>query len=775
MNPTDPPKEEEMRMKRRSGIRRWIVFLSVILVSGFGLAAQDKSAAPNPPDIAYVMQNLKRTHPRLFLNQEMLGKVKRDGLTPEQQEWLKKLKKHRVDGYPTPPPIDAKLIEFMLSEKGGRRYSSGAPRVDTGYWSLYAAHAALVYLLTGERKYYDRAVEFLRHAAGIYKVIIDNKRTPLGHAWDRLLALSAYDWLYNDLPEKDRIEIGQSLFASLNSFFTAGKKGLGKSADEYVQYSDDLLGWYLGVVFHGSGIPGVGDDVTAPLLKVEYERYVAAFRKDTSGPDGVVSRGAIGYAKQLPEVGITFLDSWRTAVGGNFARYFPKHANLAEYFLWNTIPAKPEPREYGWADSYHDKLRIGPTPYLLRVPDLYADMGDLLDVARLSAIAAFQSGLYASGHRSFYPFIGTECALTPASPLYMRPTPSAAEIQAALASLPRARHFAEPVSQTFMNSGWDENATYALFIAGKEAYPRKHWDENHFTIYKKGFLAMDTGARGHADLPGGPNYYFNTLAHNCVLIQMEGEVLPGLWGSKSTVNTGGMNKNSGAVVKGFETNDRYTYIASDASACYNEAKAQEVIRQFVFIYPDYFVVFDRVASKKPEQKKTWLFHTQEEPEVQTNGFSAVQREGKIFVRTLLPKEPKMVKVGGPGKEFWAGGQNWPIDPVWLKQVDPTGTNNLFGQWRMEISASQDNQKDLFLHLLQVGDRQELKVMVPSRLIEDKSQAGVEFDTGKATIRVVFNKAGDIGGNIWITENGKQVLSRRLTSDVMPQNGLALQK
>lgn len=39
-------------------------------------------------------------------------------------------------------------------------------------------------------------------------------------------------------------------------------------------------------------------------------------------------------------------------------------------------------------------------------------------------------------------------------------------------------------------------------------------------------------------------------------------------------------------------------------------------RQFVFLKPDYFVVFDRVESTKPDLKKTWVLHTKSEPLVQ---------------------------------------------------------------------------------------------------------------------------------------------------------------
>jgi len=471
----------------------------------------------------------------------------------------------------------------------------------------------------------------------------------------------------------------------------------------------------------------------------------------------------LGYSTQNLQSETNFLDAWRSAVGGNFARYFPKRVYMSGYFLWNTIaPTRRPPLCYGWSDEYHidNEMDTSHWPYLNRVADLYADLGDELDLGALKAIAQLQAPM---DYQRFLPKEPGACWLTSASPLLMPVNPcTEQEIQAVLARLPRARRFPDPVGQTFMNSGWGENDTYAMFIAGRQTPCRKHFDENHFTIYKKGFLALDSGARGRsvnrsffgaADDPRNIavdheiNYYYDTVAHNSILIYMEGEQLPGYWGQPSDINTGGMNKNYGAQVKAFETNDRFTYIASDATGCYHEEKSQEVVRQFLFLYPDYFVVFDRVSSKTPQQKKTWLLHTQHEPEVCGDTFFAEHREGKIFVRTLLPQAFRSEKIGGPGKEFWAGGRNWPVrkdaEQDWQKL---TPDQHLFGCCRMEISSTRPHQRELFLHLIQVGDRRELQKMAPSRRVESGQQAGVEFQAGEATVRVLFNSEGDVGGS-----------------------------
>ena len=56
----------------------------------------------------------------------------------------------------------------------------------------------------------------------------------------------------------------------------------------------------------------------------------------------------------------------------------------------------------------------------------------------------------------------------------------------------KARHF-ESLGQFIMRSGWKPDSTYCLFTAGARLTQHKHHDENNFVIYKKGFLALDTG------------------------------------------------------------------------------------------------------------------------------------------------------------------------------------------------------------------------------------------------------------------------------------------
>jgi heparin/heparan-sulfate lyase len=720
---------------------------------------------PDLPDFNYVLRNINPTHPRIFLNQNILATIREKGLSSDQENWLTELKK-RVDNYPEPPELDEKLRSAILNDNSINYYNNDLPRIDMGHWGTYSAHAALAWLLTDNKKYYKKALDFLNYAAGIFNLVVENNRFPFGHAWPRLAALSAYDWLYNDLPQVDREKTGKLLFKSLEGLYQTWKKA-GGGGEGGLSYVDNMLGWYLSIVYLGAGYSGVSEDSLIEMLREQYALYGSILRQRASGKDGVDLFGAIGYTSQLLQTEINFIDSWRTAIGGNFFRYIPNRIYLSNYFLWNTIHNKPLRLTFGWSDSYHTNngMDIYSGPFLTRVKDLISDIGDGIDIEGLEEISQFQ---VKPGYKGFMDLYSH---LTSASPLYFetKELPES-KINSIMKRLPRARFFPDPVGQLFMNSGWTENDTYAMFIAGRQSYYRKHYDENHFTIYKKGFLALDSGAR-----PAGQeheiNYYYDTIAHNCVLIHLQGEKFSGARGPLSVANTGGMNKNHGAQVKAFETNEHFTYIASDATTCYNENKAEEVIRQFIFIYPDYFIVFDRVTSKSHDQKKTWLLHTQHEPQIDNDIFSAVHRNGKIFVRTLMPQDFHSEKIGGPGKEFWADGRNWPIEGDYNKKRTPD--QHLFGCYRMEISSDNANKKELFLHLIEVGDKHELTKMTLSRFINKRNKAGIEFDTRETTVRILFNRDGEVGGNIRITRGSKTIIKQKLTNQVLEQQGLAL--
>ncbi len=98
----------------------------------------------------------------------------------------------------------------------------------------------------------------------------------------------------------------------------------------------------------------------------------------------------------------------------------------------------------------------------------------------------------------------------------------------------------------------------------------------------------------------------------------------------------------------FETNDVYSYVAGDATKAYSPAKCRLALRQMVFLYPNRFIVCDRVESTKAEYPKTFVLHTATEPEIR--GGSGLRRtRGTPLARTLLPVN-RPSKRSAPGRQ-----------------------------------------------------------------------------------------------------------------------------
>ena len=329
---------------------------------------------------------------------------------------------------------------------------------------------------------------------------------------------------------------------------------------------------------------------------------------------------------------------------------------------------------------------------------------------------------------------------------------------------------------------WSEqNFFYCLFTCGGILRQHRHYDALNFVIYQRGFLALDSGTR-YEEFTNGQhlaNYYAQTVAHNCVVIHQPGEPVAPYWGGTVEGNHGGQHRQLGSVLQAFETNDDFIYVAGDATACYQHGvvrregqaelpeKCSLATRQLVFLLPRHFVIFDRVTTTDAGYRKDWLTHTAHEPVLDGTAFRADHGAGRMWCRTLLPKNARLTPVGGPGNEFLAAGKNWTIDARGLRPEHLA----MLGQWRVEVTPPEPRKEELFLHVIQVGDQQ-LAAMSPTSLIEEKGRCGVRLTAAQDTWEVTFSTTGDLTGHIRRTGPANPI-DRPLTSSVQPQTGLML--
>ena len=726
-----------------------------------------------PADDAW-MSSIRPDRPRMFFNAGTWPRVKARAEGPARAERDALLK--RCDRYPADPKCSGTEAAALSAEFKNAASSMPIPAVKE--WGPQAAECALAWRFTGERKYLEKARKMLVASAAAYREAYRNRRAVNWYSTSRILALSAYDWIWEGLTPDERREIIVPLVQHVEEIQPGrGKPAIVRrngSGPDSGFYGVPSLLWYSGLAAFGDGFC---DDLARSHLRRGRDLCMKMldYRERIADDDGLLSCAVPGYSIcAYPWAHFNFFHTWLSATGENLAPRYPALSLLPNWIWWVWIRGGEDgslPLVAGFGDDNHaqNELPGGHVfEHMSQLIHFYRDVNP--SAARLAASLRELAPNRSLGDPKWpmNPF------LLDAAGYGVRPY-SLAELEDAPI---HARHFPS-AGQFYMRSAWKGGATYATFTAGSAVTQHRHYDENNFTIYKRDFLALDSGTRGVQSDTCLTYYYAQTVAHNCVLIHAPGERLPPYWGPRlndesGVFNHGGQYRNGVAKVLAFETNGAYTYIASDAAKPYGE-KCREAVRQFVHVLPDVFVVYDRVGAAVPSYRKEWLLHTKDEPRIEGRLTTADCGRGRLFCETFLPEDARLVKVGGPGKEFWASGRNWSIDPKYVESVERRakriGRGPYFGAWRLEVSPGAPRADDRFLHVLTASDTATQKPP-KVRKVSENGRDGVvveapKADGGTAEVKVLFNREGPVGGTIAFG-NGAP---RPFAATVQPQSGV----
>jgi heparin/heparan-sulfate lyase len=338
-----------------------------------------------------------------------------------------------------------------------------------------------------------------------------------------------------------------------------------------------------------------------------------------------------------------------------------------------------------------------------------------------------------------------------------------------ISELPLTRYMGFPYGWMVARTGWDERSVIAeMKVNIYNLVNHQHLDAGSFQIYYQGPLAVDSGLyEGTNGAYGSPhhwNYYQRTIAHNSLLVYDPdekfiarnirqhsndgGQRLPGDWREPGTLEglLAGSYKTGEVLGHGFGPDPRrpaYSYLKGDLTAAYS-AKVKQVKRSFVFLnlgagpVPGSLIVFDKVVASNPSFKKYWLLHSMEEPVVQGHSTTVALTQrgwgGRLVNTTLMPEagRTEINKVGGPGKEFWVFGENFP------NQIMPGRNPNDYelGAWRVEVSPVAPAAADYFLNVMQALDRD-----AGTPLATAKAESGNAVIASVGDWRVVFDKSG----------------------------------
>jgi len=599
---------------------------------------------------------------------------------------------------------------------------------------FYLPTYALLYLITDEARYADKAKEWLELMS----------RNTIQNSWTCLeyvpTGAAAYDWIYDRLSESERVRFADGLIRQVNRL-----KKLWRHSD----YNNHFLLEHMSELHVALALahePHHQRIWKSWLAESEdwLKNHVIPAANEMAGQDGGHAEGFSyanwGYERPLA----LHLLAWKTATGEDL---FPRCTLLRQAAIWNLYGRRPDgamcrsedcPSGHRWSQGAKRTFAICAAQY----HDPYAQW--------IHDQIPFKYPQVIWGH-----LLAWDPSVHAVSP----------------DNLPLARLFG-PLGHVYTRSGWGPDATWAMFQCGDFFAGHQHLDNNSFVIFKHGSLAIDSGVNEYSS--HRTNYYSRSVAHNTVLVHDPAETFPNqVWSSEGTggANDGGQRRFGFPVrvtapprekakrdvgdIIAFQNTPRFLYAVGDATRSYANTKVRRFVRHFLHLRPDTFVVLDVVESTHARFRKTWLLHTIERPQLNDRHTIVRHGGGRLDVWTLLPEKAMLTLVGGPGKEFWVNGRNYPPD---------SGKDAEAGAWRLEVCPSRARKTDVFLHVLHASSG---KAPLPRELsaVREGQSVTVRFRLADERVQVRLNASGAPGGRLTLWRGNKSELNVPLAESV----------
>lgn len=656
--------------------------------------------------------------------------------------------------------VHRELFE-ALAESVDRAVSESAGEMPVRAAGRLAEKCGFLYLINGDSAYYRTGVECLERALERYVELEDSQG---GGYWEtvefRRYCAFAYDWLWTGMSDSLRLAFGEKIAQ-------AGTIAWQKK-------------WFTP---YGGGGYGTLDPVFWPAVSLVESGVVDSLAGEWLAWTGTSIRE---WRKMMEQVA---MDDGGMYSGMAYAAYNYLRTPIFNFEIWNTLTGEDLTEDNGYLRwfSVWWLYCTKPNGEWPRIDDAGSVLG---------SIAPWHFKYLASRYRdpvSMW-YLENRARKTVSEVWDVIWDPSDLDIpsEGPDSTWPTARHF-EGTGWVVMRGGWDEDASHAVFDCGDFYYGHQHAAENSFVIFKRGSLAINSG-RYEWGSDHRPNYMARTISSNSMLIYdpdekfvansgdeqvnngPDGRLLSNdggqLWPRRERTEFGdseGTPYDTGEITA-FETNRWYSYVCGDATRAYSPHKLKSFTRQFLHLQPDLFLLFDRVEAVKADYRKYWLLHSVNEPNLRGREANLVEREGRLFVRSVYPADSRMSKVGGEGKEFLVFGRNYPPS---MTHYQPARGEE-WGSWRIEITPGKAREKDSFLTLL-LAAKKSVRRAPATRALGGEGFQGVEFRYRDRDYRVTFNTGGPVGGAVRISDrSGKVLLEQELTQSVQPQSGIGKQ-
>jgi len=566
---------------------------------------------------------LKSVHPKLFFSAADLPKMRERAKGADRELWQMVLKDIATLKRNAPDPKDEDL------------YKSGLDKRKAGSISQYElafqiAQTSYAYAIEQDEKYLEAAKKWALVACEMplwgYTYNKPNVDLPPAHL---LYAVAfAYDVLFDKLTNGEKEIIKTKLIKQARLMYDYFKY---KDKKRYTYTQNHTWIPIAGLAIAAYALMDETEEAKdwAQLSRAVFNRTMLAF-----GTDGFFyeSFHYFGFAFRWM---IRYFDAHQHATGENlYVPMKPKFERMKYFVMHSILPDREN--VFDFADvgdgalnrngtSKREKL-YGEYDVLYRFASVYRD-------AEAQTVAEFVRTQTNFGTREpMWAFINHDANLKPAP----------------LSNIPTNVYF-DDNDTVFWRSSWEKNATafafrcappeghHAARLAAKisdwrENTGHAHPDANSFIIFANGkYLTGDTGYLGIK----------NTDDHNTILVNKRGQERDGVYEMFKEVSNERLDKIRIAETFG---NKDYFYVRGEAaSGYYEDLGLKKFDRHFLYVAPDYFIVWDELETEKPSEF-SFLLNADREINLNGNIADLINQTATLRVIRVAPNDAKSTVV-----------------------------------------------------------------------------------------------------------------------------------
>lgn len=270
-----------------------------------------------------------------------------------------------------------------------------------------------------------------------------------------------------------------------------------------------------------------------------------------------------------------------------------------------------------------------------------------------------------------------------------------------------------------MRNDWSTTSAYANFICGPYTESHAHQDRGSFVLFKGNWLAYDANIDGKSGLQQEQRY------HNTVRFETsDGTAI-------------GQSFNGACNMVALANAPDWTYAMADISPIYGaKSGVTKSEREFVFIKPATFVVYDRAQASDANLRRIFTMNFPKPPLIAGNLVSLTVGANRLDLRRIAPA------IGTPVTTLWiaANSKDYPADRTAA---------------RVDLVETGAGGKSEFLHVVSLDGS--VTTAVASNANGQTGTAITLADGRVVTLR--FNQSGR-GGTIEIKSAGGAVLESR---------------